>query len=104
MQHRTVLIEDLWARSRVPRDVIDRVLTALAEAAADSLARPSGRLVIPGVCKIRAYSKAAVPRRQGRNPFTGEPMMVGGWTEGHRIRATLDPVLGALERKSTMVR
>jgi nucleoid DNA-binding protein len=51
------------------------VMEAIAGIAVDQL-KSSGELTLPGLVKMTAVHKPAQPERPGKNPFTGEAIMI----------------------------
>lgn len=60
-------------------DLMKKDIAAVFEALADIIQRDlkkgPGVFNVPGLMKIKAVKKPAVPARKGVNPFTGEEMM-----------------------------
>lgn len=54
---------------------ISQVFDALAELMGRELKRGPGIFTVPGLMKVKAVRKPAVPARKGINPFTGEEAM-----------------------------
>lgn len=51
-------------------------LTALNEVIVHELRRKDGQVMIPGLLKLSVTIKPAMPEHPGKNPFTGEPIIV----------------------------
>jgi nucleoid DNA-binding protein len=43
---------------------------------------------IPGIAKFRVRTRPATPAKEGKNPFTGEPMMIKAKPARRVVRAT----------------
>jgi nucleoid DNA-binding protein len=65
------------------REVFD-TLTALM--AADLGKRGCGEFNFNGLMKLKAVSKPATPARKGRNPFTGEEIMIKAKPASRKVR------------------
>ncbi len=57
----------------------------------------AGEFTLPGLLKIRAVRRPATKKRMGRNPATGEEIVIGPKPASIRVRAT------ALKRLKEMV-
>lgn len=69
---RSTFITTVSERSGVPAAVVDRVLQGLASVITESVASGQ-RLQIPGIATVDIADRAA---RTGRNPRTGEAMVI----------------------------
>ena len=65
------------------REVFD-TLTALM--AADLGKKGCGEFNFNGLMKLKAVSKPATPARKGRNPFTGEEIMIKAKPASRKVR------------------
>ena len=59
--------------------------------------RGAGEFTLPGLLKIRSVKRPATKKRMGRNPATGEEIVIGPKPASIRVRAT------ALKRLKEMV-
>ena len=59
--------------------------------------RGAGEFTLPGLLKIRSVKRPATKKRMGRNPATGEEIMIGPKPASIRVRVT------ALKRLKEMV-
>ncbi len=57
----------------------------------------AGEFTLPGLLKVRAVKRPATKKRMGRNPATGEEIVIGPKPASIRVRAT------ALKRLKEMV-
>lgn len=69
------LAEVIAGRAGVTKASVNNIFMALGEVIAEELhgGRP---IVIPGIAKVSVTRKAATKARPGRNPFTGEEIMI----------------------------
>jgi len=66
---------EVAAKTGIAKSQVNDVLIALAEVIAAEL--KGGRPVnVPGLVKVTLVRKPATPARPGRNPFTGEAIMI----------------------------
>ncbi|HEC11648.1 MAG TPA: DNA-binding protein [Acidiferrobacteraceae bacterium] len=54
---------------------VSEVFVALAELMGSELKNGPGAFTVPGLMKVKAVHKPAMPERKGINPFTGEEAM-----------------------------
>jgi nucleoid DNA-binding protein len=78
---------------------VEAVLDAISEVAAQELVE-SQEFSLPGVVKITVKSTAKRPQRVGRNPQTGEEIVIPEKPEGKKLKATFakalrDEVIGS---------
>ncbi len=50
--------------------------------------RGTGEFTLPGLLKIRSVKRPATKKRMGRNPATGEEIMIGAKPASIRVRVT----------------
>jgi nucleoid DNA-binding protein len=50
--------------------------------------RGAGEFTLPGLLKIRSVKRPATKKRMGRNPATGEEIMIGAKPASIRVRVT----------------
>lgn len=65
----------LAEKAGLKKTEVSAVFDALDDEIAASL-KKTGTITIPGIVKITKKHKPARPSRPGRNPFTGEPIMI----------------------------
>lgn len=66
------LIEAIAKNAGINKSQAELAIAALAVAAAEAV-KAGGEVTIPGICKLSAKAKA---ERPGRNPATGETVMI----------------------------
>ena len=70
-----------------PRQVKDVFETLSAIIAADLGKKGSGEFNFNGLVKLRTVNKPATKARPGRNPFTGEEIMIKAKPASRKVRA-----------------
>jgi nucleoid DNA-binding protein len=70
----------------ISRRQVKAVLDAMATIAYKELKR-NGIFTVPGFAKFRVIKKPATKERQGKNPFTGEPMTFKAKPASKSVRA-----------------
>jgi nucleoid DNA-binding protein len=84
------LINALAESSGVNKKDVAAVLEALFFLIGKQLkTRGPGEVVIPGIVKLRTVRKPAQKRRKGRNPFTGEEIMIPAKKASNTVKATV---------------
>jgi len=69
---KTELVEALASQSGLEKKQVNAVLDALSGVVYREL-KAENEVVIPGLVKLTAVTKPAVPEREGINPFTKQP-------------------------------
>jgi len=69
---KTELIEAVATQSGLEKKQVTAVLDALNDVVYREL-KAENEVVLPGLLKLTAVTKPAVPEREGINPFTKEP-------------------------------
>jgi nucleoid DNA-binding protein len=69
---KTELIEAIATQAGLEKKQVNAVLDALNDVVYREL-KAENEVVIPGLLKLTAVTKPAVPEREGINPFTKEP-------------------------------
>jgi DNA-binding protein HU-beta len=83
------VISELAEATELDKRSINRIFEGLAEVIKKQLGpRGPGEFVIPGLLKLKAVKKPATKDRPGKNPFTGEAMIIKGKPASKKIRAT----------------
>lgn len=62
-------------KTQLSKKQVNAALTELADVAIKSL-KKNGVFAVPGLCKMVVKKKPATKARKGRNPFTGEEIMI----------------------------
>jgi len=74
---KTAVFQELAQRTELPRKKVNEVFDVLLELIKRELTKKSGVFTIPtGLVKVKRVEKAATKERMGRNPATGEPMVI----------------------------
>lgn len=69
---------------------VERVFEALTGVISNQLGKKGpGEMTIPGVVKLRVVKKKATKERQGRNPATGEPIVIKAQKARKVVKATV---------------
>jgi len=71
---KTEFVEALATQSGLEKKQVNAVLDSLTDLIYKEL-KAEHEVVIPGLLKLTAVTKAAVPAHEGINPFTKEPTM-----------------------------
>jgi DNA-binding protein HU-beta len=69
---KTELIEAIASQAGLEKKQVNAVLDALNDIVYREL-KAENEVVLPGLLKLTAVTKPAVPEREGINPFTKEP-------------------------------
>jgi DNA-binding protein HU-beta len=69
---KTELIEAIASQSGLEKKQVNAVLDALSDVVYSEL-KAENEVVLPGLLKLTAVTKPAVPEREGINPFTKQP-------------------------------
>lgn len=69
---KTELIDAIASQAGLEKKQVNAVLDALNDVVYREL-KAENEVVIPGLLKLTAVTKPAVPEREGINPFTKEP-------------------------------
>ena len=69
---KTELVEAIATQAGLEKKQVNAVLDALSDVVYREL-KAENEVVIPGLVKLTAVTKPAVPEREGINPFTKEP-------------------------------
>jgi len=68
---------------------VEHVFCVLHETVQKQLKKGPGELTIPGIVKLRVVKKAATKAREGRNPATGETIMIKAKKARKVVKATV---------------
>jgi nucleoid DNA-binding protein len=83
------IMSELADKSGLTKKEIANVFDALRDLVKKELGRRgSGEFVIPDMVKLKVRKIPAKPARMGRNPATGEEMMLAAKPASKKIRAT----------------
>ena len=69
---KTELVEAIATQSGLEKKQVNSVLDALSDVVYKEL-KAENEVVLPGLVKLTAVTKPAVPEREGINPFTKQP-------------------------------
>lgn len=74
---KTEILNSLAEQTELSKKEVSAVLDALANDIGKALGkRGAGMFSIPGLCKFTVTRKPATKARPGKNPFTGEDIMI----------------------------
>jgi DNA-binding protein HU-beta len=85
--NRRELVAELAERTETDKRSADAALQAFIDAITDTVAKGEP-VAISGFCKFVRRDVAAKPRRMGRNPATGEEMMLAPKPASKSVRIT----------------
>ncbi len=85
--NRRDLVADLAERTDTDKRTADAALQAFIDAVTDTVAKGEP-VAISGFCKFVRRDVPAKPRRMGRNPATGEEMMLAAKPASKSVRIT----------------
>jgi DNA-binding protein HU-beta len=85
--NRRELVAELAERTETDKRSVDAALQAFIDAVTDTVAKGEP-VAISGFCKFVRRDVAAKPRRMGRNPATGEEMMLAPKPASKSVRIT----------------
>ncbi len=95
---KSAIIGELAERTELTRKQIDSVFDELEVLIERHIKKGSaGEFTLPGLLKIRSVKRPATKKRIGRNPATGEEIVIGPKPASIRVRVT------ALKRLKEMV-
>ena len=84
-------------QSQLSRKQVATVFDALSNEIKNALGRKGpGIFVVPGLMKLTIKNKPATKARKGRNPFTGEEIMIKAKPASRKVRARALRSLNAL--------
>jgi nucleoid DNA-binding protein len=85
---KTAVFQELAARTELPRKKVTEVFDALLDLLRKELSKKGGVFTIPtGLVKVKRVEKPATKERMGRNPSTGEPMVIAAKPKRTVIKA-----------------
>jgi nucleoid DNA-binding protein len=70
------ILNSLSETTELSRKDVNAVLEALEALIEENLTKGSGVFNMPGLMKIYVHEKKATPEREGRNPATGDPIVI----------------------------
>ncbi|MGA1676404.1 MAG: HU family DNA-binding protein [Pseudomonadales bacterium] len=95
---KTGILNELAERTQLSRKQVDAVLTELETLIERHIRKKGiGEFTLPGLVKIRSAKRPATKKRTGRNPKTGEEIVIPAKPASVRVRVT------ALKRLKEMV-
>ena len=95
---KTAILNELSEKTDLSRKQVAAVLEELEILIERHIKkRGAGEFTLPGLLKIRSVKRPATKKRLGRNPATGEEIMIGPKPASIRVRVT------ALKRLKEMV-
>lgn len=95
---KTAILNELAERTQLSRKQVDSVLAELEILIERHIRKKGiGEFTLPGLMKIRAVKRPATKKRTGRNPATGEEIVIPAKPATTRVR------VAALKRLKEMV-
>lgn len=85
---KTEVFNALAERSDLSKKDIQAVFESLGDLIAEQLSKGPGVFTIPGMMKLKAVHKPAVPARKGKNPFTGQEQMFKAKPASKSVKVT----------------
>lgn len=86
---KTGILTELAERTDLSRKQVDSVLTELENLIERHIKkRAVGEFTLPGLLKVRAVKRPATKKRMGRNPATGEEIVIAAKPATTRVRVT----------------
>ena len=95
---KTAILSAIAEETELSKKQVDAVLEELESLIERHIRKGgAGEFTLPGLLKVRAVKRPATKKRMGRNPATGEEIVIGPKPASIRVRAT------ALKRLKEMV-
>jgi nucleoid DNA-binding protein len=86
---KTGILNELAERTELSRKQVDAVLSELEGLIERHIKkRGVGEFTLPGLLKVRAVKRPATKKRMGRNPATGEEIVIAAKPATTRVRVT----------------
>jgi len=86
---KTGILNELAQRTDLSRKQVDSVLNELESLIERHIKKRSvGEFTLPGLLKVRAVKRPATKRRMGRNPATGQEIVIAAKPATTRVRVT----------------
>lgn len=86
---KTGILNELAQRTELSRKQVDSVLTELEGLIERHIKkRAVGEFTLPGLLKVRAVKRPATKKRMGRNPATGQEIVIPAKPATTRVRVT----------------
>lgn len=82
------VMTELSDYAELDKKSVNRVFDGLTDLIKKELKKPNGEFVIPGILKLKTVKKPATKERPGKNPFTGEAIIIKAKPATKKIRAT----------------
>jgi nucleoid DNA-binding protein len=79
-------VKTIAAATDLKTSQVRSVFDALSQVIAADLGKGSGEFNFNGLMKLRTVKKPATPARKGRNPFTGEEIMIKAKPASRKVR------------------
>ncbi len=80
------ILNTLSETTGLSRKEVGTVLDGLENLIEDNLTKGCGIFNLPGLMKIYVHVKKATPEREGRNPSTGEPIVIKAKPESKVVK------------------
>jgi len=86
---KTGILNELAERTELSRKQVDAVLSELESLIERHIKkRGVGEFTLPGLLKVRAVKRPATKKRMGRNPATGQEIVIAAKPATTRVRVT----------------
>lgn len=86
---KTGILNEIAERTELSRKQVDSVLTELESLIERHIKKRSvGEFTLPGLLKVRSVKRPATKKRMGRNPATGEEIVIPAKPATTRVRVT----------------
>ena len=86
---KTGILNELAERTELSRKQVDAVLSELESLIERHIKkRGVGEFTLPGLLKVRAVKRPASKKRMGRNPATGQEIVIAAKPATTRVRVT----------------
>ena len=79
-------VKTVAAATDLKTSQVRAVFDALSQVIAADLGKGAGEFNFNGLMKLRTVKKPATPARKGRNPFTGEEIMIKAKPASRKVR------------------
>jgi len=80
------VVKTVAAATELKTGKVREVFDVLSQIIAADLGKGSGEFNFNGLMKLRTVKKPATPARKGRNPFTGEEIMIKAKPASRKVR------------------
>ena len=86
---KSAMVSEIATKTALSKKQVDSVLTELEDLIERHMRkRSAGEFVLPGLLKIKTAKRPASKKRRGRNPATGEEMVIAAKPASMRVKVT----------------